>query len=53
LEIKTNKKPRKHIPLEERAKRLTNWDGKPYVITEEDREWLNLQPTGKELIKDN
>jgi antitoxin MazE/antitoxin ChpS len=44
------KEPRKHIPLEERAKLCTGWDGKPYELTDEDREWINMPPVGKEIL---
>jgi antitoxin component of MazEF toxin-antitoxin module len=44
------KEPRKHITLEERAERLAGFDGKPYEITEEDREWLNMPSVGKEIV---
>jgi len=39
------KEQRKHIPLEERLK---NWSGKPYELTDEDREWLNEPTVGEE-----
>ena len=42
-----------HIPLTERMeKALANgtWDGKPAEITDEDKEWLNMPPVGKELL---
>ncbi|MDR0903022.1 MAG: hypothetical protein LBM59_00125 [Ruminococcus sp.] len=44
------KEQRKHIPLEERAKQCKGWDGKPYELTDEDREWLNMPSVGKEIV---
>jgi len=38
--------PRKHISLEERFK---DWDDQPYEITDEDREWLDMEPKGDEI----
>lgn len=38
--------PRRHITL---AERLKDWDGQPYELTDEDREWLNMKPVGKEI----
>jgi hypothetical protein len=38
--------PRRHIPLVERLK---NWDGQPYELTEEDREWQDMKPVGEEI----
>jgi len=43
--IKKAKSKRKHIPL---AERLKNRDGKPYGLTDEDKEWLNMKPIGGE-----
>lgn len=44
--IKKAEKPqRRHIPLSERIK---NWDGQPYELTQEDREWLDMKPAGDE-----
>ena len=45
LIITRAKEPRRHIPLAERFK---NWDGKPYEMTTEDKEWLNMEPVGEE-----
>ncbi|MCL2336836.1 MAG: AbrB/MazE/SpoVT family DNA-binding domain-containing protein [Firmicutes bacterium] len=46
LIITCAKEPRKHISL---AERLHNWDGQPYELTDEDREWLNMEPAGEEI----
>jgi antitoxin component of MazEF toxin-antitoxin module len=46
LTIIRAKEPRRHIPL---AERLKGWDGQPYALTDEDREWLDLKPTGDEV----
>jgi len=35
-----------HKTLEERFK---DWDGKPYKLTEEDDEWLNMESVGAEI----
>ena len=40
------KEPRKHISL---AERLKDWNGQPYKITAEDKEWLNMEPAGDEI----
>jgi len=40
------KEPRRHIPL---AERLINWDGQPYELSDEDKEWLNMEPVGDEI----
>ena len=40
------KEPRRRISLEDRLK---DWDGHPYEITDEDREWLNMESAGNEL----
>ena len=40
------KEPRRHIPLSERLK---DWDGQPYDLTDEDKEWLNMEPVGDEI----
>jgi hypothetical protein len=45
----TNNK-RRHIPLSERMKLCTEWDGKPYELTEEDRQWIDLPPAGNEIM---
>jgi len=39
------KEPRKHIPL---AERLKDWNGQPYELTNEDKEWINMEPVGEE-----
>ena len=44
--IKKSKKNRTHIPL---AMRLKDWDGQPYELTDEDKEWLNMEPAGEEI----
>ena len=43
--IKKAETKRVRIPLSER---LSGWDGKPYELTDEDREWLNMKPVGDE-----
>jgi antitoxin component of MazEF toxin-antitoxin module len=35
----------RHKTLEERFK---DWDGTPYKLTDEDKEWLNMEEIGKE-----
>jgi antitoxin component of MazEF toxin-antitoxin module len=42
--------PRKHIPMSERMKLCTDWDGKPYELTEEDRHWIEQPPVGGEFF---
>ena len=42
----TSKEARRHIPLSERLK---GWNGKPYELLEEDREWLNMESVGDEV----
>lgn len=37
---------RQHIPL---AERIKGWDGKPYELTQEDKEWLEMKPVGEEV----
>lgn len=44
--IKKTKVHKKHISL---AERLKGWDGEPYELDEEDKEWLNLKPVGNEI----
>ena len=44
--IKKVEKKRAHIPL---AARLESWDGAPYELTSEDREWLDMRPAGEEV----
>ena len=34
-----------HIPL---AQRLKGWDGKPYEVLDEDKEWLEMKSVGDE-----
>ena len=46
LMITRAKEPRRHIPL---AERLKGWDGQSYELTDEDREWLNMDPAGEEI----
>jgi antitoxin component of MazEF toxin-antitoxin module len=46
LMISCAKKQRRHIPL---AERLKNWDGKPYELTAEDKEWQDMKPVGEEI----
>ena len=41
------KKPRKHLPLTERLK---SWDGQSYELTDEDKEWVNMEPAGDEEL---
>ena len=43
--IKKSKERRKHIPL---SQRLKDWDGKPYEVMDEDKEWLEMMPVGEE-----
>ena len=44
--IKKAEKKRSHRTL---AERLKDWDGKPYELTDEDREWLDMKAVGKEV----
>ena len=46
LMITCVKEPRRHIPL---AERLKDWDGQPYELTAEDKEWVNMEPVGEEI----
>ena len=46
LIITCAEEPRRHIPLDERLK---DWDGQPYEMTDEDKEWLNMKPVGEEI----
>jgi antitoxin MazE len=39
-------KIRRHMTLEERLK---DWDGQPYELTDEDKEWLSMKPVGNEI----
>ena len=43
--IKKSKAKRVHIPL---AERLKGWNGQPYELTDQDKEWLNIEPVGDE-----
>jgi len=43
--IKKSKVKRAHIPL---AERLKGWDGQPYELTGQDKEWFNIEPAGDE-----
>ena len=45
LLITPAKEPRGHISL---AERLKDWDGQPYEVTGEDKEWLDMEPAGDE-----
>jgi len=40
-----SKNKREHIPL---AERLKNWNGQPYELIAEDKEWLNMKSVGEE-----
>jgi len=44
--IKKAEKKKRHKTL---AERLKGWDGKPYELTDEDREWQNIKPVGREI----
>ena len=44
--IKKAKPERVHIPLKER---LRGWDGKPYELTNEDYEFLDMESMGEEI----
>ena len=44
--IKKSKSNREHIPL---AERLKDWNDQSYELTEEDIEWLNMEPAGEEV----
>ena len=46
LIITRTKEPRRHIPLSERLK---EWNGKPYELNDEDRDWLNKKSAGDEV----
>jgi antitoxin component of MazEF toxin-antitoxin module len=37
---------RRHKPISERIK---DWNGQPYELTDEDREWLNMPAVGEEI----
>ena len=37
---------REHIPL---AERLKDWNGQPYEMTNEDKEWQDMKPVGEEV----
>ena len=43
--IKKTRNRKEHIPLSERLK---GWDGQPYELNNEDKEWLGLELTGDE-----
>ena len=49
LIITRAKEPRRHISL---AERLKDWDGQSYELTDEDREWLNMEPAGDEICQE-
>jgi len=44
--IKKSRNYREHIPL---AERLEYWNGQPYELSNEDNEWLNIEPVGEEV----
>ncbi|MCL2528013.1 MAG: AbrB/MazE/SpoVT family DNA-binding domain-containing protein [Defluviitaleaceae bacterium] len=46
ITIKKLKSNRTHIPL---AERIKNWNRQPYELTDEDREWLDMEPAGEEV----
>lgn len=43
--IKKLENKKTHIPL---AQRLKDWNGQPYEVAEEDREWLDAESAGEE-----
>ena len=45
---KTTRKRRSKKSIKDRFK---NWDGNPYELSDEDKEWLNMEPVGKEVWK--
>jgi len=52
IQVAPIKGQRNHIPLAERmAKALEDgtWDGKPYEITQEDSDWLDMPSVGEEI----
>ena len=53
LQITPVTEPRKRKPLSEilnEAQENGTWDGKPAVITAEDREWLDMPSVGDEVV---
>ena len=44
--IKKAKSKRTHVPL---AERLKDWEGQIYELTDEDKQWLNMEPIGEEI----
>jgi len=40
------RKKREHIPL---AKRLGDWNGQPYELSDEDKAWIEAEPIGDEV----
>lgn len=45
--------PREPIPLAERQRiafENGTWDGKPYELTQEDKDWLNMPAVGEEIF---
>ena len=42
----TIKPARERLTIE---KLFENWDGQPYELTDEDKEWLNMEPVGDEV----
>jgi len=45
--IKKATRKRTHVPL---AERLKGWNGRPYELTNEDRDWLDMKPVGGEEL---
>ena len=43
------KKAEKNIKHKSLAERLKDWDGTPYELTDEDREWQDMRPAGREI----
>jgi hypothetical protein len=37
--------------MTERIKLCSEWDGKPYELNEEDRQWVYMQSVGNEIIR--
>ena len=44
---KASRKRRAKVSLEER---FANWNGEPYNASQEDEEWLNMEPVGREVL---
>jgi antitoxin component of MazEF toxin-antitoxin module len=52
LQVKPTHPKRRHIPLAERMEKALadgTWNGKPYELTAEDREWLDMPAIGEEF----